>query len=366
MNPCPIGLVCVPSSQTCELTLVDSGIDSPPSRDGSAMGSGATCFGSGFVTACFAAPPSGTVVITGSVDTDTDSRCDTAITATCTIAAMSLATTGSVRATGTRPLVLVGADAVNIEGTLDVASHVGSDDGAAANNSACESGTSVMVGSLAGAAGGSFATVGGAGGRGADGAPAGKPAAAVAPTTLRGGCPGQGTGDTPNGTGSGGAGGGAVYLIAGSQILIQGTIDASGAGAASQGLPGGAPSGGCGGGAGGMIGFDAPNIELAGIVFANGGGGGGGDAEEGGAGGAGADPTGVGAALGGAGGSAADPLGGGGAGGDGAAAGGAGATGGSGGADGGTGGGGGGGEGAIVVFGTLQGAGGISPPPMKN
>jgi hypothetical protein len=370
MGVCPTGLVCVPSSQTCELTITDAGIDGPINLGSDAGGPAATCFGSGFVTACFASPPSGSVILTGSIDTDTDTRCDATVTATCNIGGRTVMTSGTVRATGSRPLVLVGADTVDITGVLDVASHVGSDNGAAANGIACGSATMAMAGSLAGTPGGSFTTAGGVGGIGADGAPGGKPATPASPTSLRGGCAGGSSPVLMNGGSgaAGGAGGGAVYVIAGSQIVVLGTIDASGAGGEppSGSVVPGEPAGGCGGGAGGMVGFDAPTISVTGTVLANGGGGAGGGDESGKGGVAGSDPSTVTAAAGGAGGSGADPLGSGGNGGVGSTGGGTGAAGGTGGEDGGAGGGGGGGEGAIVVFGVLVTTGNVSPPPTKK
>jgi len=62
-----------------------------------------------------------------------------------------------------------------------------------------------------------------------------------------------------------------VYLIAGHTITVPGDIFASGAGGGLLGGSAGFEQGGGGGGAGGMIGLDAPMIQVQGHVVANGG-----------------------------------------------------------------------------------------------
>src|SRR5258708_5713929 len=68
---------------------------------------------------------------------------------------------GTSSVTGTRPLVLLATGTVTVTGTLDVASHSGSD-GAGANSSACDPGFAPQDGA-GGGAGGSFGTKGGDG-----------------------------------------------------------------------------------------------------------------------------------------------------------------------------------------------------------
>lgn len=102
-------------------------------------------------------------------------------------------------------------------------------------------------------------------------------AAQALPTLLRGGCRGGDGGSADNAHhGTGGNGGGAVYLIARKAINILGDVFASGAGGVTTVGNLGAEEGGGGGGTGGMIGLDAPSIQIQGHVVANGGAGGGG------------------------------------------------------------------------------------------
>lgn len=226
------------------------------------------CFGTGLYTLCPQVVTPGTIVLPTLIDTDASPLCG-AYTGTsdslCVIAATTLlVSTGAVvAATGSRPLVLIGTENVDIDGTLDVASHRAGRTGPGATGNACMAGTAPM--DKLGGPGGSF---GGTGGAGGGPVPSGAGVTGVA--SLRGGCAGSdGSGGTQ---GTGGAGGGAVYVMAGASVIIEGTVNASGAGG------GGAldTAGGGGGGSGGMIVLDAPLVTLAASssVFANGGGGG--------------------------------------------------------------------------------------------
>src|SRR5205814_640771 len=136
------------------------------------------------------------------------SRCQT-ISGACALVADSIqVASGNVfRATGSRPLLLLGATAIDIAGTVDVASRsnfpgtgngVG---GAGADPASCP----IIVEGIApnGGAGGSFGTRGGNGGA-SGGSLGGVSAPAVVATSLRGGCPGSGGGASG---GAGGAGG---------------------------------------------------------------------------------------------------------------------------------------------------------------
>jgi hypothetical protein len=254
---------------------------------------------------------------------------------------------------GGKPLVLLATDSIDIEGTLDVASHLGGSAGAGSPHAACSAGTNPKT--AGGGQGGSYGTVGGSGGD-ADGAPS---SGGVAGTTLAidmlaGGCPGA-NGDAG---GTGGAGGGATFLATPMLVVGDGgAIDASGASGA--GAPSGKHGGG-GGGAGGLVAISVGTLYLVGNaqIFANGGHGGGGSSQAT-AGSDGSDPTN--AASGGGSGSGADTGGSGGAGADrNPAAAGMAATGGN---DGG--GGGGGGAGALYIRPTvLTNTTNVSPPPI--
>ena len=286
----------------------DGGVDT------SVDGSTGTCFGAGAYTVCLDVPAD-PVTLTGTINTDTDPRCAAMQPAgwiaagqaeACFIVGMEIDVPApvAVRA-GSRPLVLVAATSITISGTLDVSSRrsgiggnvVGVGPGSPSAACVAASGTPQNSGGGGGGgAGGSFMTAGGNGAIGnAGGSTAGTaaPASAMAPTVLRGGCPGQrgGNGGGGNVAGTSGAGGGAVFLAAGATITISGAINASGAGGAG----GGVRTGGSGGGSGGMIVLHAPTITAtAGRVFANGGGASqGGDSNTSGANGtdAAADPT---------------------------------------------------------------------------
>ncbi len=218
------------------------------------------------------------------IDTDTDSICASNAAAACVVTAPSIEITVSLRAVGSRPLVLVSASTLVVGGAIDVSSNgiasVGSTAiGAGADPLDCVLTTPTPT--SAGGPGGSFQTMGGAGGQG-EGMAMTPAAAVIAATNLRGGCPGNSGVMSVDGDsqGFGGAGGGALYLIAATSISIAtaGSINASGSpglGASAEPVTV-AGGGGGGGGAGGLIGLDSPIIAIVGTVIANGGGGGGG------------------------------------------------------------------------------------------
>ena len=259
------------------------------------------CYGSGIIHACFAAAPTGSITLAaGALDTDSDPRCSTAISNACVVAADSVMVSGTVTATGGRPLVVLGVSAVSVAGALDASSH-GTAAGAAAG-ATCASGTG-QNGGGGGAGGGAGGSFGGAGGRGGVGDSqnnanhGGSPGPTTVATTLRGGCAGGpgGQGQGANSAGVGGAGGGVVYVISAAQIDVSGGVFASGGG----GGGGSANGGGGGGGAGGLVGLDAPAISVVGQLAANGGGGGGGAGAGGTSGGVGFDGAANGSAAGG-------------------------------------------------------------------
>ena len=272
-----------------------------------------TCFGPpGNYQICIQTVPTTPVTLpAGTLNTDTLANGGSALCATTTPmgwtmnqpdACFVMGTTitipagTTVKATGPRPLVLLGTTGITIAGTLDVSSHIGASAGPMSNTGCAAFGTapaSSLVGG-GGGAGGSFMSAGGNGGTGNGGAAsAGSalPAQGFSPTALRGGCDGQrgGGGGLNGNAGTVGHGGGAVYLLAGTTLdLTGGIVDASGSG----GTGGDNFTGGSGAGAGGMIEIAAATVTrtAATKLFANGGGGAGG-ADANSSGGSGADPS---------------------------------------------------------------------------
>jgi hypothetical protein len=246
-----------------------------------------SCVGGGLVQLCLSDLPAGPFAVSASVqiDADRDSRCASftpANTSWCVISGTRItvaagATLSAISTIRRRELVLVATEAIQIDGTIDVASHIVHGvrvPGAGAEAIECVSPTGASF--PGGGAGGSFRSRGGNGGTGLNMGAGG--IAAAATTTLnklRGGCAGGSAGSSDNQGGPGGEGGGAVYLVAPSIALgATGVINASGSGGLIP-LVGDSGLGGGGGGSGGMIGLDAPAIRLAAgaRLFANGGGG---------------------------------------------------------------------------------------------
>jgi hypothetical protein len=408
--PCDPNRDSCPAGQTCQATGsgnfcssgrqadIDAGVDSGPMPT-FCYGSAAGLLGK----LCFKEPPTGAVALSATTPINTASvtaggctelRPQTGGPALCIIAGASIdiPATATFRAivvnqsgaTTSNPLVLIATQSITVEGTLDVASHVGA---VIAGMPVLGAGARTAVGCAAigldgapgkpataqdsfgggGGAGGSFGSTGGAGGSGGNNNNVGhgNPVAGSVPSLLVGGCPGGngGNGDGAlTGGGLGGGGGGAIFLLAGDSITVSGKINASGAGG-DKGTAGMFSSGGGGGGgAGGMIGLDALHITVTGSLFANGGGGAsgsGGNQTDSGT--SGSDPSVALTAAPGGGGN--DGGGGGGAGSTASATGAAGKNG-SGGSQEAAGGGGGGGAGAIRVFGVPPASltGSISPP----
>jgi hypothetical protein len=248
-------------------------------------------------TICFAAAPSGTTDLSADEDVDTDGAAGTqktdcrallpGSTPVCALSAGTFRIAPGVRldAHGGLPLAIV-ASSIQIEGTIDVASHLFAP-GPDANQAGCSNGTAAS--GVGGGQGGSFGGPGGNGGDESGQTNGGVAGAPLTPTTLRGGCRGGlgGNFDVNIGPGNGG---GAVLLIASSiELGNAGVINASGASA----LGGSAGKrGGHGAGSGGMIVLVTPSLALGtnAMIFANGGhGGGGSDSNDGG--GYGLDPT---------------------------------------------------------------------------
>ena len=268
-----------PNGQCVDQPPPDAGPDAPPDAR--------VCFGTAPFTVCFTTPPTGAIDVSMATTFNTDTGTVTGTqlncanpmsggTGYCVLAANTITINQSLRATGTKPLVLVAVDSISVAMSIDVASHrMGAMDslGAGADpTTGCNAGTppGAATGGSGGGAGGSFIGAGGSGGVGGGGGTSGVHGLAISlGTVLHGGCPGQdGAG---GGRGARGHGGGAVFLIAGNSITVGGTINAGGEG--GEGATATADGGG-GGGAGGLIGFDATTITVTGTLIANGGGGG--------------------------------------------------------------------------------------------
>jgi hypothetical protein len=244
---------------------------------------------------CLDAPMSGAITI-GSNTTiatttsgSTDLECKPLVTGSsdvCVIAAATIAIVSSatLSASGDRPLVLL-ANAIIVDGTIDIASHHLGQVGPNADAAGCNNGSNAS--NAGGGQGGSFGGKGGDGGdQDGQNNSGGRAGNALTVTSLRGGGPGGRAG----GGNSGGHGGGAVALVAASITFgATGKINASGAGV--QGGDAGR-EGGSGAGSGGMIVLAAPTISVDPNteIFANGGHGGGGSSDNN-AGGTGTDPT---------------------------------------------------------------------------
>ena len=320
------------------------------------------------VTVCLSAPPTGNTTVPSSTTIDTDVtgtgalQCKALLAGSsnvCVIAASKITINASrtLSAHGARPLVLL-ASTIQIDGTIDVASHVDGDTGPGANLAGCSAGSDPANNAGGGGQGGSFGTAGGDGGSVGDQSNTrGIAGNAFTPASLRGGCAGAPGGD---GGGAAGDGGGAVLLVADTITFgPMGRINASGA--SGRGAPTGRKGGG-GAGSGGMIALAATTIMVTPgtHIFANGGHGGGGSNDDD-PGTSGSDP--ISATSVGAGGAAPDEAGDGGdafpaVDRDGSSSSGSGGGGGAGG------GGGGGGAGVIRVFSSSSlGAAQVSPPP---
>jgi hypothetical protein len=329
------------------------------------------CWGSEFEI-CLPAPPAqaGSKTLAGTVDTSTSSLCEASLSVYCVVAANTL-TVGMAAVTGGRPLVLIGADSIVVEGALDAASHAGKA-GPAAMAASCGPFAAPPTNGRGGGAGGTLGGIGGVGGNATDNAIGGKPAPVGTPSGLRAGCRGQDGGGAATHGGVGGLGGGAAYLIAGRAIEVRAGAKVNASGAAGSGAlctgdcagSMGDAGGGGGGGSGGMLILEAPSISSAGFIFADGGGAGEG-ASGSNSGRVGTDPDGTKSAPGGIGGASNGGNGGNGSYGA-VASGGVGED-----ADSSVrppgGGGGGGGAGVVRIYGTAGIAGGtVSPPPQPR
>jgi hypothetical protein len=202
----------------------------------------------------------------------------------------TLGPNSTLRAIGTKPLLIASWSTITVDGTIDVSTNLQYGPGAGSNTGICNAataGTDAAEGG-GGGGGGGFGDDGGDGGDGGDGkgAKGAKGAKLGAPpANVRGGCPGAkgGKGDRGDGGGEGGKGGGALQLTARQSITVNGKLHAGGQGGRpANGDIGGNDlsrrSAGGGGGSGGMLGLEAPMITVGAnaILATNGGGGGGG------------------------------------------------------------------------------------------
>lgn len=238
-------------------------------------------------------------LVAGEINTDTGADCAkypfVAIDSPyCVVlgANITVAAGVTLRAIGSRPLVLLSSGNITVDGTIDVSSRRATRDavpvaetvGAAGNYSMCSAFRRQVDSSVDGGAGGAGGTFGGTGGGGGDGnydIINARAQGGLAPenpdtfpeTMLRGGCRAQNGGNagpTATNGGKGGPGGGVVVLSAKLGIVVNGAIAANGAG----GMGGGAQAGGGGGGSGGLIILQGATVRRAGKLTANGGGGG--------------------------------------------------------------------------------------------
>lgn len=252
---------------------------------GDDSGTERSCFGTGVLEVCIPEAPTMVVPLPSDIDTDMSPLCSDNVTAPdgselnkyCVVQGTTIRDNATVKVVGSKPLVLIATNTIEIGTTLDLASNREPEHIAAGTDpdSGCDAGMGPAPGSHGGGAGGSLGGLGGRGGGVVTPTAGGTSGVIQSPITLRGGCRGQ-TGSTGS-PGIGGHGGGAVYLIARTAIRIMpgASINASGGGG-SGGINGDA--GGGGGGSGGMIGLDAPMLQNDGKVFANGASGGEGSA----------------------------------------------------------------------------------------
>ncbi len=251
---------------------------------------GSYCLGDSIVRICLAEMPTTSLTITNTaIKTDASSSdCATNVVGAnmdlyCVLAGAGITVSGGqvLSAKGSRPLVLVSSGTLTVNGTIDVAGHLGGapqSTGAAGDSSSC-TGATPPAGGGGGYGGGFGASGGGIGGFGDNGLGGLPPSPVASPQTLRGGCAGSDGAGSGSGGGDGGHSGGAVALIAATSITLSGgVINASGAGGGKGTGGQSTGKGGGGGGSGGMIVIDALTVMGDGgtKIFANGGSGGGG------------------------------------------------------------------------------------------
>lgn len=188
----------------------------------------------------------------------------------------------TVRAVGSRPLIIAVKGDANIAGTLTASSEgtqgAGSDVSCASGGGE-NGGASGNPQTAGGGGGGAFGTNGGKGAKGDHGGPLGDRGDLNGNSTLtplRGGCPGGDGGRASQGSGRGGHGGGALQLTAGGRLTLTPGATVSAHGEGGRGGLANQRIGGGGGGSGGAILLEAMRLEVnaGAAVVANGGAGG--------------------------------------------------------------------------------------------
>lgn len=179
-------------------------------------------------------------------------------------------TAKNVAVSGTNAFAVVTSGDINIAGTFQASAQEIAPGAGAFNDGSCKGQDGINNDSgnaHGGAGGGGFGSPGGSGnsanseGRGfARGANGGTTTGNASLVPLRGGC--DGGGRRGNVSGSGGGGGGAIQLVSQTKIVVS-----QGGKVAANGGPG------ISGGSGGGILFEAPTVDVAGSVVANGAGG---------------------------------------------------------------------------------------------
>jgi hypothetical protein len=197
------------------------------------------------------------------------------------VQSLKIETNGTIRVTGSVPLIIVSLSDVTISGSIDAHS---ADLSTGAGGAAGAPSNANGLGTGAGLAGSGAAYVGGGGGSycGAGGFGGGQTTAAMtygSPTLrpLTGGSSGGG------GAVGSGAGGGAIQIVAAGTLTMQSGsyITVGGEGGPIAGIAADQNAGG--GGSGGAILIEATSVSMGGILAANGGGGGGPYSGQGGA-----------------------------------------------------------------------------------
>lgn len=190
---------------------------------------------------------------------------------------LTIAASGTLRAEGDLPLVLVVFGDAEIAGAMEVDA---TEMGGAGSDIGCPAQSALAGGGMnGGGAGGSGALAGGAGGLGSsgDGAMAGL-ARGELTARPQGGCAGgRGASDHPTQFALGGAAGGMIQLSVAGRLEVSGRVSANGAGGAGGPVRNGG-TGGAGGGSGGGVLLEAQDLAFtpSAVLAANGGAGGGG------------------------------------------------------------------------------------------
>ncbi len=189
----------------------------------------------------------------------------------------------SVQVHGAYAVALVALDTFDLQGSLDVSAR-GDQSSPGGFKAPANPGGGKLDGAGRGAGrAGSTASGAGGGGHCGKGGRGGSNEPAV-PASAGGGVYGTSelsplVGGSSGGLGelSAGSGGGAVQIVAGRRLVVGalGVVSAGGGGGTFGGGPGAKQQPGAGGGAGGGILLEAPAVELAGLLAANGGAGGG-------------------------------------------------------------------------------------------